>query len=43
MTVLHTLKKRNPDVTAAFKLALDKLAEKPDADPSRLFLGLDSS
>jgi len=43
MTVLHTLKKRNPDVTAVFKLALDKLAEKPDANTSKLLLGLDSS
>jgi hypothetical protein len=43
MTALHTLKKRNSDVTAAFRLALDKLAEKPDADVSKLLLWPDSS
>ena len=43
MTVLHTLRKKNPDVTAAFKLALDKLAERPDADISMLLVGFNSS
>jgi len=36
MTVLNTLKKKTPEVTAAFKSALDKLAEQPDSDPSKL-------
>jgi transposase len=43
MTILHTLKKRSPDVTTAFKSALDKLAEKPDADTSKLLLDPNSS
>ena len=33
MTVLHTLRKRAADPAAAFKAALDQLAETPDADP----------
>ena len=43
MTVLHTLKKRTPDVTAAFKSALDKLAEQADIDPYKAIFSLDSS
>lgn len=43
MTVLHTLRKRVPDVTTAFQSALDKLAEQPDADPAKILFGLDSS
>lgn len=33
MTVLHTLRKRTPDVAAAFKQGLDRLAENPSLDP----------
>jgi len=36
MTVLHTLRKRVPDPAAAFKAALDQLAQTPDADPLTL-------
>ena len=43
MTVLQTLKKRTPDVTAAFKSALDKLAEQADIDPYKAIFSLDSS
>ncbi|HUT29315.1 MAG TPA: transposase, partial [Sedimentisphaerales bacterium] len=43
MTVLNTLKKKTPDVTAAFKSALDKLAEQPDSDPFKLLFDLDFS
>jgi transposase len=43
MTVLHTLKKRTPDVTVAFKSALDKLAEQSDIDPYRAVFSFDSS
>ena len=43
MTVLQTLKKRTPDVTAAFKSALDKLAQEPDIDPADTLFSLDSS
>jgi len=43
MTVLHTLQKRTPDVTAAFKAALDKLAEQPDIDPTDALFSLNSS
>lgn len=43
MTVLNTLKKKRPDVTAAFKSALDRLAEQPDSDPFKLLFDLDSS
>lgn len=38
MTVLHTLRKRTPDPAAAFKAALDQLAQDPDADPFLLLL-----
>jgi len=43
MTVLHTLKKKTPDAMAAFKSALDKIAEQPSANPVKLLFGLDSS
>jgi len=43
MTVLHTLKKRTLDVTAALKPPLDKLAEHSDIDPYEAILNLDSS
>jgi len=43
MTVLHTLKKRTPDVMTVFKSALDKIAEQPNANPAKLLFGLDSS
>jgi len=43
MTVLHTLKKRTPDVTIAFKSALDKLAEQTNIDPYKTIFSLDSS
>jgi transposase len=43
MTVLHTLKKRTPDVTTAFKSALDKLAEQANIDPHKAIFSFDSS
>jgi transposase len=43
MTVLHTLKKRMPDVTSAFKSGLDKLAEQSDIDPYKAIFSFDSS
>jgi len=43
MTVLQTLKKRVPDVTVAFKSALDKIAEKADIDPNKAIFSFDSS
>jgi len=43
MSVLHTLKKRTPDVAGALKSALDKLAENPDLDLSKTLFNLDSS
>jgi len=43
MTVLHTLKKRIPAVTTAFKSALDKLAEQADIDPYKAIFSFDSS
>jgi len=43
MTVLHTLKKRTPDVTAVFKSALDKLAEQSDSVPYEAVFNFDSS
>jgi hypothetical protein len=43
MTVLHTLKKRAPDVTIAFKSALDKFAEQEDADHYTAIFNFDSS
>ncbi|MHC4648612.1 MAG: IS66 family transposase [Planctomycetota bacterium] len=43
MTVLHTLKKRTPDVTSAFKSGLDKLAEQSEIDLYKAIFSLDSS
>jgi len=43
MTVLHTLKKKTGDVTAAFKSALDKLAEQHDVNLYQAFFSFDSS
>jgi len=43
MTVLHTLKKRTTDVTAAFKSVLDKLAEQADIDTYEAVFNFDSS
>jgi transposase len=43
MTVLHTLKKRSPDVTAAFKFALDRLVEQADLDLAKGLFNLNSS
>jgi transposase len=43
MTVLHTLKKRTPDVTIAFRSALDELAEQADIDPYKAVFSFDSS
>ena len=43
MTVLHTLKKRSPDVTAAFKFALDRLVEQADLDIAKVLFNLNSS
>lgn len=43
MTVLHTLKKRVPDVTTAFKSALDKIAEQADTNPHKAIFSLNSS
>ena len=43
MTVLHTLKKRTPDVTAAFKSALDRLGEQTDLDLAKVLFNLNSS
>jgi transposase len=43
MTVLHTLRKRTPDMTDAFKSVLDKLAEKPDMDLAKALFNLNSS
>jgi len=43
MPVLYTLKKRTPDVTAAFKSALDKLAEQLDIEIAKPLFYLKSS
>ena len=43
MTVLHTLKKKAPDVTCAFKSALDRLAETDNVDPYKAIFSFDSS
>jgi transposase len=43
MTALHTLKKRIPDVTTAFKSALDKIAEQANINPCTAIFSLDSS
>ena len=43
MTVLHTLKKRKPQVTDAFKAALDRLALNPAQDPYDALFAKDTS
>lgn len=43
MTVLRTLSKRTPDVTAKLKAALDKLAEDPQLAPYTLLFPNDTS
>jgi transposase len=43
MSVLHTLRKRTDDVTAAFQRALDRLAEDPTTDLYKLLFRCDSS
>jgi transposase len=43
MTVLHTLKKRAPDITIAFKSALDKLIEQDDTNHYTAIFNFDSS
>jgi len=43
MTVLHTLKKRVPDITVAFKSVLDKLAEQDDTNRCTAIFNFDSS
>jgi hypothetical protein len=43
VTVLHTLRKITPDVTAAFKSALDKLAEQANIDLAKALFNLNSS
>jgi transposase len=43
MTVLHTLRKRCPDVTVALKSAPDKMVQRPDADLAELLFGFNSS
>lgn len=43
MTVLHTLRKRAPDVAVAFKRGLDRIAENPSLDPYAVFFEKDSS
>ena len=43
MSVLHTLRKRNADVTATFQRVLDHLVEAPKADLYKLLFRSDSS
>ena len=43
MTVLHTLRKRAPDVTDALKSVLDKLAEQPNLDHAKAIFNVNSS
>ena len=43
MRVLHTLRKRTNDLTAAFQRALDRLAEDPRVDLYKLLFRSDSS
>jgi hypothetical protein len=43
MSVLHTLRKRNADVTAAFQRVLDRLAEDQTVDLYKLLFRCDSS
>jgi hypothetical protein len=43
MSVLHTLRKRTDDVTAAFQRVLDSLVQDPTADLYQLLFRSDSS
>lgn len=43
MSVLHTMKKRTPEVREAFEKLLDQLAENPSRDPYKLLGSFDSS
>jgi len=43
MSVLHTLKKRLPDVSVTLKSALDQLAQDSDLDLSETLFNPDSS
>ena len=43
MTILHTLKKRTPNVAKTFKDALDRLAQDNVLDPSEILFPSDSS
>jgi len=43
MSVLHTLRKRTDDVTAAFQRTLDRLAEDPTLNLYKLLFRSDSS
>lgn len=43
MSVLHTLRKRHADVTAAFQRVFDRLVEAPKADLYKLLFRSDSS
>ena len=43
MSVLHTLRKRTDNVTAAFQHALDRLVDAPPADLYKLLFRCDSS
>jgi transposase len=43
MSVLHTLRKRTPDVALAFQHALDRLAENPTRNPYTVLYRFDSS
>jgi len=43
MTILHTLKKRTPNVAQAFNAALDRLAQDNALDPSEILFPSDSS
>jgi len=43
MTILHTLKKRTPDVAETFRAALDQLADNPALDPYILLFETDLS
>lgn len=43
MSILHTLRKRSPDVALAFKRGLDRIAENPEIDPYKALFQPDSS
>jgi len=43
MSVLHTLRLRSDDVTAAFQRALNRLVEDPTTDLYKLLFRCDSS